>query len=301
VNEAQLISELSAALDREAANVRIPAGAAEQSRSKARARQLRRGLAASVSAAGLATGLVIAGSSLQAPAGHRGPGVVIHVAQLTAAEVLDRAAASALEQPAVNPRPDQFVFWKTVNSSYGTAETWRSVDGSRNGFALSGGKKVMLWGCHDGWQTVRPDPGSGRKSITQRCVAEPAFLPHMPTRASKMHSYLARKFHVGLHGAAIAKVTEDLLDQNYLLPLQRAALYKFFVVIPGLKVVHHVRDYVGRPGVGVRVTTHGFTAMWIFDPKTFAYLGSIDLVGRQLSFSSALVKVAIVDKAGQRL
>lgn len=303
MNESRLISELSAALDDEAATVRAPAGAAERARRRARVRQLRRGLAASVFAAGLAVGLVVTVSGVHAPAGRRGPGVgVARVAPLTAVEVLDRAAASAVARPTVIPRPEQFVYLKNVVSGYGATETWRSVDGSRNGFALAGGKKVMLWGCHDGWQTVRPDPGSGLKSITQRCSADPAYLPNMPTRASEVQRYLARKFGSALRNAAAAqKMTEVLFDQNYLLPAQRAALYKFFVTIPDLKVVPHVRDYIGRPGVGVSLTTGGFTAMWIFDPKTFAYLGSTDLFGGKLSFGSAVLKVAIVGEAGQRL
>ena len=300
MNEAQLISQLTDAMDSAATTVRIPAGAAERARDRGRRRQLRRGLTASVTAAGLTAGLAVAVASFHAPAGQRGPHGGHRVAQLTAATVLNRAAASALAQPAVIPHRDQFVFWKTVSSSDGTAETWRSVDGSRNGLTLSGGKKVMLWGCRHGWQTVRQDRGSARKSITQRCVSDPAYLPDMPTKASEMRQYLVRKFGAGLRGAAVPKVTEALLERNYLRPAQRAALYKFFVTIPGLKVVRHVRDYIGRPGLGVSVTTDGFTAMWIFDPKTFTYLGSTDLVGRKLSFGYAVVKVAIVDKAGQR-
>ena len=57
---------------------------------------------------------------------------------------------------------------------------------------------------------------------------------------------------------------------------------------------------VGRPGVGVSVTTDGFTAMWIFDPNSYAYLGSADLVGGKLSFGFAILKTAIVDRTGQR-
>ncbi len=85
--------------------------------------------------AGLAVGLMVAASGPRAPAGHPGPGV--QTARLTAAEVLDRAAASALARPTVVPRPGQFVYWKTVDSGHGIAETWHSVDGSRNGFVLS--------------------------------------------------------------------------------------------------------------------------------------------------------------------
>jgi len=48
------------------------------------------------------------------------------------------------------------------------------------------------------------------------------------------------------------------------------------------------------------LTTDGFTAIWIFNPKTFAYLGMTDLAGGKLSSGSAILNVVIVDKAGQR-
>ncbi len=159
----------------------------------------------------------------------------------------------------------------------------------------------MLWGCSDGRQTVQPDAGSGLKPVTQRCIAEPAYLPGMPVSAGEMRDYLARTFGPALRDAAVAqKVSESLLDQDYLLPAQRAALYRFFVTVPGLRVISQVRDYVGRSGVGVSLTSNGFTAIWIFDPKTFAYLGNSDVVGGKLSSGSAVLKVAIVKETGQR-
>lgn len=304
MNESQLIEELSAALDAEAATVRVPAGAAGRARKRAHRRRLTRGLAAGVPVAALAAGLVVASAAggPHAPVRQSAPKAgAAKTVRLTAVDVLDRAVAAALAQPAVVPRPGQFVYWKTVDSVNGTAETWRSVNGSRNGFVLSRGKKVMLWGCADGWQTIQPDQGSGLTQITQRCLAQPAYLPDLPVTASEMQEYLARNFGSGLQDAAVAqKLTEVLLGQDYLLPAQRAALYRFFVTTPGLKVIPRIRDYAGRPGIGVSLTTDGFTARWIFDPNTFAYLGSADMAGGKPSFGSAVLTVAIVDEAGQR-
>jgi len=161
------------------------------------------------------------------------------------------------------------------------------------------GVAVASWS--DGRQTVQPDPGSGLKQVTQGCIAEPAYLPGMPVSASEIKDYLAKTFRADLSDAAVEqKVTESVLDQNYLLPAQRAALYRFFVTVPGLKVIPQVRDYAGRPGVGVSLTSNGFTAIWIFDPKTFAYLGRTDLTGRKLSSGYAVLKVSVVNEAGQR-
>jgi hypothetical protein len=159
----------------------------------------------------------------------------------------------------------------------------------------------MLWGCSDGRQTVQPDPGSGLGPVTQPCIAEPAYLPGMPASAGEMQDYLAKTFGAAPRDAAVAqKVTESLLDQDYLLPAQRAALYRFFMTLPGLRVIPRVRDYVGRPGVGVSLTGDGFMAIWIFDPKTFAYLGSTDVTGSKTTSGSAVLQVAIVNNAGQR-
>lgn len=296
MNESQLISELRAALDDAAATVRAPAGAAGRARRKARRQRLGRGLAVTVPAAGLAAVLAVA---VNGPAGpHTGAGRVTAV-RLTAVQVLHRAAAAALSGSAIVPRPDQFVYWKTVDSGTGSTQTWRSVDGSRDGFVLAGATKTMLWGCRDGWQTVTPDPGSGVKSLTQPCAATAAYLPGLPAYAGEMRDYLARTYG-SADTAVVEKVAEDIFDQNYLLPAQRAALYQFFATLPGLKVIQHARDYAGRPGTAVSMTSGADTTMWIFDPKTFTLLGETDLAGGKITNGSAVLEIAIVDQAGQR-
>src|ERR1700704_4127659 len=42
-----------------------------------------------------------------------------------------------------------------------------------------------------------------------------------------------------------------MLESDYILPAQRAALYRFLAATPGLTVEAHVRDVSGRPGIGV--------------------------------------------------
>jgi Sigma-70, region 4/Sigma-70 region 2 len=60
------------------------------------------------------------------------------IARLTAEQVLDRAAAAALKQPTVIPRPDQFVYHKEYDSGQ-IHQTWISVDGTRNGLTVTDG------------------------------------------------------------------------------------------------------------------------------------------------------------------
>jgi hypothetical protein len=308
VNEPQLISELRAALDDAARPVRAPAGFAERARKRALRRRLGRGLAAVVPTAGLAAGLVIAVSAPPAPhspgaararQSAAGPGAV-RPAQLTALQGFHHAAAAALARPAVVPRADQFIYQETVDLSAGTTQAWRSVDGSRTGFVVSEGNKTMLPGCRDGWQTIKPDPGSGLKSLTQRCVAQPAYLKSAPATASQMQAYLVKTFGSGLSDPAVAeKATEFVLSQCYLMPAQQAALFRFFATLPGLKVIAHFRDYAGRQGIGVSLSSGGSATIWIFDPRTFAFLGSTYRLDGKVLDSSAVLKVAIVDQAGQ--
>jgi hypothetical protein len=51
------------------------------------------------------------------------------------------------------------------------------------------------------------------------------------------------------------------------------------LTLPGLTVVSHVRDVSGRPGVGVSWSVGNVTVMSIFDPRTFAYLGTTSWAG----------------------
>lgn len=60
----------------------------------------------------------------------------------------------------------------------------------------------------------------------------------------------------------------------------------------------HVRDVSGRLGIGVVWHFYGSTAMNIFDPRTYAYLG-MTTWGEQGQLGDALVQTAIVDRAGE--
>jgi hypothetical protein len=62
-----------------------------------------------------------------------------------------------------------------------------------------------------------------------------------------------------------------------------------------------VRDVSGRPGVGVSWSVNNFTVTSIFDPWTFAYLGTTSWAGRtEYSGGSwAVLSTAIVDHAGE--
>ena len=287
-----------------------------------------------VAAAAAITAGVLAGTHRTAPAPVTVPATVpVTVpAKLTAREVLEHAASAALKEPAVVPRDDQFVYTKVVGPG-GVAElSWLSVDGTRNGLTESpmNGQvqKTVQLGCVNGSRTMRT-PGrdgkplkGGHKPIVAKkpvpmdgpgvtvpmdgpvvtvpCTPELAFFPDMPTTAAAMGPYLERTQGVRLNDLNdLSKTVGEVLQSDYILPAQRAALYRFLATTPGLTVDRHVRDVSGRPGIGVVWRFYGSKAMNIFDPRTFAYLGMTTWGEQGQVGGAALVQTAVVDRAGE--
>ena len=97
----------------------------------------------------------------------------------------------------------------------------------------------------------------------------------------------------------LAKTVGFMLQSDYILPAQRAALYEFLAATPGLIVEPNVRDIDGRPGVGVGWSFEGSKAMNIFDPGTYAYLGLTTWGLQGQIAGDALLKTAITNTPGQ--
>jgi hypothetical protein len=105
----------------------------------------------------------------------------------------------------------------------------------------------------------------------------------------------------------VAKGVSYLMETTYLQPRQQAALFEMMARIPGFTVVRGIRDAVGRLGVGVEWSFLGNKAgAVILNPRTYAILGvrtwpapDFHGPGAEDYDGDALVKIAIVDKAGQ--
>ena len=279
-----------------------------------------------VAAAAAITAGVLAGTHRTTPAPVTVP------ATLTAREVLEHAATAALKEPAVVPRHDQFVYTKVVGLGGVVEQSWLSVDGTRNGLTESPvngqEQKTVQLGCVNGSRKIRT-PGRDGKPIkgghkpivakkpvpmdgpgitvpmdgpvvTVPCTPERAFFPDMPATAAAMGPYLARTQGILLNDLNdLSKTVGFMLESDYILPAQRAALYRFLAATPGLTVEAHVRDVSGRPGIGVVWHFYGSKAMNIFDPRTFAYLGMTTWGEQGQLGGDALVQTAIVNRAGE--
>jgi hypothetical protein len=269
-----------------------------------------------VAAAAAITAGVLTGTHRTAPA------LVTVPAKLTAREVLEHAASAALKEPAVVPRDDQFVYTKVVGGGGVVEQSWLSVGGTRNGLTESpmNGKlqKSVQLGCVNGARKIRT-PGrdgkplkGGHKPIpikgpvpmdgpvvTVPCTAERTYFPDMPTTAAAVGPYLEQTQGIRLNDLNdLSKTIGFMLESDYILPAQRAALYRFLATTPGLTIERHVRDISGRPGIGVVWHFYGSKAMNIFDPRTFAYLGMTTWGEQGQLGGDALVRTAIVDRAG---
>ena len=277
-------------------------------------------------AAAITAGVLVGGTT---------PAVVTVPVMLTAREVLDHAATAALRETTVVPREDQFVYTKDVSPGGVVQLSWLSVDGTRNGLTESpvNGRlqKSVQLGCVNGSRTYRlpgrngkPEKGGHKPIVSKKpvpmygplvskkpvpmdgplvttaCTPERAYFPDMPTTAAAMGPYLARTQGIRLNDLNdLSKTVGFMLESDYILPAQRAALYRFLATTPGLTVESRVRDVSGRPGIGVVWHFEGSKAMNIFAQGTYAYLGMTTWGERSQMGGESLVQTAIVNRAGQ--
>src|SRR5262249_13091032 len=82
----------------------------------------------------------------------------------------------------------------------------------------------------------------------------------------------------------------DLMREWIVPPKTAAALFRAAALIPGVQLVPHAVNAVGRPGIAV-----SFRAQeWIFDPATYQFIGERDTEGGE----TAILEQAFVPRAG---
>lgn len=226
------------------------------------------------------------------------------MASAEAAQILNRAADTARQAPAVTPRADQFVFvesrtWYPTSarqSGSGLTRTWRSTDGTRDG---------LVWTelPNPEGRTETPIPGCR----TSACQPAPAYLPELPTTPKTMLSYLTRT--ATGDGSADERAFTNagtLLQTAYLTPAARTALCQAVALIPGVTALRDISDAAGRPSVAVtRTGGQGVRHEMLFDPRTYEFLGwqlqpgDGSSVNTQQLRRQAVLRFAIVDAPGQ--
>lgn len=229
-----------------------------------------------------------------------------------AGQVLHDAAAHALSRPDLKPRSDQFVYRKTKGRDLNgknksvpfASEWWLSVDGSSPSTTRGeDGSSATVQSC-------------ARRS-NDKCVPVRAYTPDLPTDAKKMLDYLYQR---GLEDGWLFPIPPEgpdlqafalagrLLSTQYVPPTAQRAIFEALAQIPGVRVTGDVSDDAGRTGVAVAPPdTPSYRFELIFDHSTHEYLGNRLVIlkdgnGHQagdVPYSTAVLKIAIVDRAGQ--
>ncbi|MGW4753006.1 CU044_5270 family protein [Streptomyces chartreusis] len=261
-----------------------------------RPRPLSRRLMLRVAVAGTA-GAALAGGAVYATRGERGTDSP-RMTELSAAQLLHRAAdrsrAEGVRLPV--PRNDQYVYTRNfITRTYveggrkktWTDESWISVDGSRPSRREEYGK-------------VHNDPPLGEHEVAWP-PTEYAKLAKWPTDPAKLLKVL-RMGRPGADLEAFGNACQFFVVPRVMPPGLEAAVFEAVARIPGIRTDHEAVDGLGRPGVAV--TYPELTYSFIFDPRTYAYLG-LRLTGSnggrdKYREMRSRAEIAVVDRIGQR-
>ncbi|SNX65831.1 hypothetical protein SAMN06272735_7671 [Streptomyces sp. TLI_55] len=212
--------------------------------------------------AAVAGGAVVAGR-------HHGDGGAdgSRMGTLSAAELLHKAAARSRADSAGTPIPrdDQYVYTKMfITRTYvkggkrrtWTDESWMSVDGSKPSRRQEYGK-------------VHRDPPLGKHQVMWP-PTEYAELAQWPTEPDE----LLQRLRMGKGGddrMAFVNAVQFFVVPRAMPPGLEAATFEAVALIPGVRTDREAVDALGRQGVAVSYPTFDFA--FLFDTKTYAYLG----------------------------
>ncbi|MEU5520580.1 CU044_5270 family protein [Streptomyces sp. NPDC047860] len=281
-------------------------------------RLLRPVLLAPVTALALA-GLLTAGIALND--GDREPSAVPPSGAATdmrpVAALLRQISDAAGRREAPTVRDDQFSY---------SATKVRAAD-------LSSGKAVVgPLEDHEVWLSQEPGPvkklgliRSGGETFplnaelgdtdgTPAGFSRPTYqwLSSLPTDPDQLLDHLYAKtprIEGRERDQAVFEQIGDLLGR-VMPPRTAAALYRAAAKIPGVTEAPGAEDALGRRGLGIARSDeqNGVYTEWVFDRQDFSYLGHRSRLTKDTSYakagtlldSSALLRSAIVDKAGRR-
>ena len=228
-----------------------------------------------------------------------------------AVHLLSKIATVAERQPGAHVRNSQFWYiksWVSYSVCGGSGDNnkcylekphkrqiWQSVyNQCRVGLLRENGRDIRLD------SSVGPD---------LRCpyrggVNDPTyrFLQSLPTDPHRLLDLIAREMN-GQQPVPEEEFTTigDMLHESIAPPRVSGALYRAAALIPGVTVVRHATDAIGRPGIAVAMTSVGIRQEWIFDRHTLLYLGERDIkVADGSVFGlTAVLQRAFVNHRGQ--
>jgi len=265
-----------------------------------------------------------AGLTLTALHGHHATGH--HQAgQVTAAQLLDKIATAAARQPRLSVRDDQYMYIASKDRFSSTTVT-------------TGGQRTVVEPLHkrEIWLSVSdvckpgllkdPSPGpaiklndGGGRCPNRGGWGDPTyrFLQSLPTDPHTLLNtiYAVTKGQGQSPDQEAFTTIGDMLREAIAPPDISAALYRTAALIPGVRVIPHATDILGRTGIGVqfarkvtqspapgvpyRETFDPNGPTWIFNPRTLLWMGESDGTLHGKVMGSVVLSRAIVDRLGQ--
>jgi hypothetical protein len=226
-----------------------------------------------------------------------------------AAGVLRLAAEEVRTAPALPAKPGQFVYVESLDATDNVInletkpkwvppreknrKIWLAVDGVKAGLLRETDVKT----------------GEKDEDVPLDAHTVPAYVTSLPTDPKAMLAWLHQgdrgTYNDGSDAMAWGKIGDTLREQ-YLTPPEQAALFEAAAMFPGVTLVKQA-DLAGRKGVAVSRVDHQVRFDYIFDAKTYDFLGErVVVVGNLPPYPKGVVsrwtarlQVAIVDRAGQ--
>ncbi|MDX3760042.1 CU044_5270 family protein [Streptomyces mirabilis] len=224
------------------------------------------------------------------------------------------AAASASETP--EPGPGQYIYIKSKVSYLSVSHT----DADESKTLVEPLHIREVWNSPDGKQGWLDEPGYQPKGgVTLNTDVESSlggpsydYLKTLPTDPDALLKkiYKETKGQGNSPDQQAFTTVGDLLNEELAPAKLNAALYRAAAKIPGVVVVEHAKDAAGREGIALAHVDQksGDRTEWIFDPKTYAYLGSRAVQVKQADGIkpgtvinwTAVLERAVVDAQKQR-
>jgi hypothetical protein len=258
-------------------------------------------------------------------------------ARTPAAVALDHVADAAARQPAVSVRPGQWLYVERLRKSSGwypgSAQPSKKEEAERKA-----PHRDRIWFPQQAGRLAMHTTRQGHRTETDRqpiVQAEDSYFlleqhPErranignptygwaltLPTDPHALYRTLVADVRAEYHPATAAETSAtvflaigEIAQAVPLPPATAAALYRAAALIPGVALVHDIKDAAGRHGFGIAYErVKGGRDVWIFDRSTYAYLGMASYVPGHgvpskpvLSTLTAELNRRVVDQAGER-
>jgi hypothetical protein len=262
-------------------------------------------VAAFALAGALATGVYVFGGASSAGTGDTIPTGPVLTTTVGAADpkgatqLLDRISLAAAKTPTTQVSKVQYIYIESIS-----AGAYESTDFEKNKTTVVTQKlhKRQTWMSPDGMKGWLIEPGTtGAEGETLDAdngwkpnLNAPSYnyLKALPTDPDTLLKKIYKETKGRGNGPDQEAFTSigDLLSQSYPPTDLSVALYKAAAKIPGVVKVDDAVDAAGRHGVAIARLdeTSGQRTEWIFDKKTFAWLGQRTVQVKHVSDGSVI-------------